>query len=92
MLNQCSLVLESITLAQMVELVVKVLVDLTTGTVLDQKATKDSKAAHPNYLAIKTSEPHLRPRVWVLQTLAYEHQPYPSFYQNHGVSQFVEQR
>lgn len=34
-LNQCSLVLESVTLAQVVELVVKVLVDLAAGTVLD---------------------------------------------------------
>lgn len=35
MLDQCSLVLEGITLAQVVELVVKVLVDLAAGTVLD---------------------------------------------------------
>ena len=34
-LNQCSLVLECVTLAQMVEFVVKVLVNLACGTVLD---------------------------------------------------------
>jgi len=33
--NQCSLVLEGITLAQVVEFVVEVLVDLAAGTVLD---------------------------------------------------------
>jgi hypothetical protein len=52
MLNQRSLVLESVTLAQMVKLVVKVLVDLAAGTVLDQETTEDSKAAHPYNLAI----------------------------------------
>ena len=35
MLNQRSLVLEGVTLAEVVEFVVKVLVDLATGTVLD---------------------------------------------------------
>jgi hypothetical protein len=34
-LNQCSLVLEGVTLAQVVEFVVEVLVDLATSTVLD---------------------------------------------------------
>ena len=51
MLNQRSLVLESVTLAQVVKLVVKVLVDLTAGTVLDQQTTKDTEAAHPHNLA-----------------------------------------
>jgi hypothetical protein len=34
-LNQCSLVLEGVTLAEMVKFVVKVLVDLAAGTILD---------------------------------------------------------
>ena len=51
MLNQRSLVLEGVTLAQVVELVVKVLVDLTAGTVLDQQTTEDTEAAHPHNLA-----------------------------------------
>lgn len=51
MLNQCSLVLEGVTLAQVVELVVEVLVDLARGTVFDQEAAEDSEAAHPEHLA-----------------------------------------
>jgi hypothetical protein len=35
-----------------VELVVKVLVDLAAGTVLDQKAAEDTQAAHPDDLTI----------------------------------------
>jgi hypothetical protein len=34
-LNQCSLVLEGVTLAQVVEFVVEVLVDLAASTILD---------------------------------------------------------
>jgi hypothetical protein len=34
-LNECSLVLEGVTLAQVVEFVVEVLVDLAAGTVFD---------------------------------------------------------
>jgi hypothetical protein len=41
-LNQCSLVLEGVTLAEVVEFVVEVLVDLAAGTVLDQKTAQDS--------------------------------------------------
>jgi hypothetical protein len=51
-LNQCSLVLESVTLAQVVEFMVKVLVDLAAGTVLDQEATEDTETAHPDNLAV----------------------------------------
>ena len=47
-LNKRTLVLESVTLAQMVELVVEVLVDLAGGTVLDQQATEDTQTAHPH--------------------------------------------
>lgn len=35
-LDKCTLVLEGVTLAEMVEFVVEVLVDLACGTVLDQ--------------------------------------------------------
>lgn len=55
MLNQCSLVFEGVTLAQVVKLVVEVLVDLAAGTVLDEKTTEDSEAAHPNDLAVNSS-------------------------------------
>lgn len=51
-LNKGTLVLEGITLAQVVELVVKVLVDLASGTVLDEEATENTLAAHPEDLAV----------------------------------------
>ena len=57
MLNQCSLVLEGVTLAKVVELVVKVLVDFAAGTILDEKTTEDSETAHPDNLAVNSSEP-----------------------------------
>ncbi len=58
MLNKCSLVLEGVTLAQVVEFVIKVLVDLAAGTVLDEKTAENTKAAHPDNLAVETqSEP-----------------------------------
>lgn len=50
-LNQGTLVLEGVTLAAVVQLVVEVLVDLAAGTVLDQKTAEDSEAAHPEDLA-----------------------------------------
>lgn len=53
-LDQCTLVLEGVTLAQVVKFVVKVFVDLTAGTVLDQETSEDSKTAHPNNLAWHT--------------------------------------
>lgn len=53
MLNQSTLVLEGVTLAQVVELVVEVLVDLAGGTVLDQETAEDTHAAHPEDLAIR---------------------------------------
>lgn len=55
MLNKSTLVLECVTLAQVVELVVEVLVDLAAGTVLDQEASEDSQAAHPEDLGGHTS-------------------------------------
>ena len=53
MLNQSTLVLEGVTLAQVVELVVEVLVDLAGGTVADEQTTEDTHAAHPEDLAIE---------------------------------------
>lgn len=53
MLNEGTLVLEGVTLAQVVELVVKVLVDLAGGAVLDQQTTEDTEAAHPHNLAVR---------------------------------------
>ena len=53
-LNEGTLVLEGVTLAAVVQLVVEVLVDLSAGTVLDQKTAEDSEAAHPEDLARHT--------------------------------------
>lgn len=55
MLNEGTLVLEGVTLAAVVQLVVEVLVDLAAGTVLDEKTAEDSEAAHPENLAGHTS-------------------------------------
>jgi hypothetical protein len=41
-LDQRTLVLECVTLAQVVEFVVKMLVDFACGTILDKKAAEDS--------------------------------------------------
>lgn len=49
-LNQGALVLEGVTLGGVVQLVVKVLVDLAAGTVLDQEAAEDTLATHPEDL------------------------------------------
>jgi len=46
-LDEGTLVLEGVTLAQVVELVVEVLVDLAAGAILDQKATEDAETTHP---------------------------------------------
>jgi len=54
-LNQSSLVLEGVTLAQMVEFVIQVLVDLAAGTILDEKAAENTETAHPDNLARHTS-------------------------------------
>jgi hypothetical protein len=51
-LNQGALVLEGVTLGGVVQLVVKVLVDLATSTVLDQEATEDTLATHPEDLPV----------------------------------------
>lgn len=89
MLNQCALVLEGVTLAQVVKLVVKVLVNLAAGTVLDEKAAENAESAHPNDLAVVVvsvcsiafrSLESLIGVVW--HTLAYEHLRYPYAYRN----------
>jgi len=54
-LNQSTLVLEGVTLAQVVELVVEMVVDLASGTVADAQTTEDTHAAHPQDLAGHTS-------------------------------------
>ena len=53
MFNEGTLVLEGVTLAQVVQVVVEVLVDLASGAVLSEKATEDTLAAHPQNLAIR---------------------------------------
>jgi large subunit ribosomal protein L19e len=45
--NQTTLVLEGVTLGEVVQLVVEVLVDLAGGTVADEETTEDTHAAHP---------------------------------------------
>ena len=50
MFDQGTLVLESVTLAQVVELVVEVLVNLASSTVLHEQTTKDTQAAYPHNL------------------------------------------
>jgi hypothetical protein len=50
--NESTLVLEGVTLAEEVELVVEVLVDLSGGTVLDEETAEDTETAHPEDLAI----------------------------------------
>ena len=52
MFNESTLVLECVTLTQMVELVVEVLVDLPRRAIFDQKAAEDAEAAHPDDLAV----------------------------------------
>ena len=50
-LDEGALVLEGVTLAQVVQLVVQVLVDLALGAVADKEATEDTHAAHPQDVA-----------------------------------------
>jgi hypothetical protein len=45
-------VLEGVTLAQVVKLVVKVLVNLAAGTILHEEAAENAESAHPNNLAV----------------------------------------
>lgn len=52
-LDESALVLEGVTLGEVVELVVEVLVDLAAGTVLDEEAAEDTLTAHPEDLTVK---------------------------------------
>lgn len=58
-LNEGTLVLEGVTLGSVVQLVVKVLVDLAGGTVLDQQAAENSLTAHPKNLPKILCQPEL---------------------------------
>ena len=53
--NKSTLVLEGVTLGEVVQLVVEVLVDLAGSTVLDEKTAEDTETAHPEDLAIPAS-------------------------------------
>ncbi len=54
MLNESALVLEGVTLGQVVKLVVKVLVDLAGGAILDEQAAENAETAHPDDLGRHT--------------------------------------
>ena len=56
MFDQRTLVLECVSLAKMVELVVEMLVDLACGTVLDEEATEDTLTTHPEDLTVDHGE------------------------------------
>ena len=49
--DQSTLVLEGVTLAQLVEFVIEVLVDLASSAILDQKTSENTQASHPEDLA-----------------------------------------
>lgn len=72
MLNKGTLVLEGVALAQVVELVVEVFVDLAGGAVFHQQAAEDTQTTHPHNLTVagvspvpaishSTSHPRLSP-------------------------------
>ena len=93
-LNKRSLVLEGVTLGEVVELVVQVLVDLAASTVLHEQTTEDPLAAHPKNLPVfpcvsRQSNRHLSILVHILlgggeRTRAYGHRRYPCAYRSHG--------
>ena len=47
MFDQSTLVLEGVTLAELVKLVVKVFVDLAGGTIFDEQASENPQTSHP---------------------------------------------
>jgi len=53
-LNEGTLVLEGVTLGEVVQLVVKMLIDLASSSVLDQQTTKDTESSHPEDLGRHT--------------------------------------
>jgi len=95
-------VLECVTLTEVVEFVVEVLVNLAAGTILHKKTAEDPESSHPHDLAkilaisisLSISKSNIASccslLMWKWHTLAYEHQQYPSVYQNHDVYQSVE--
>ena len=50
--DQCTLVFEGVTLAQLVKLVVEVLVDLPSSTVFDKKTSENTQTSHPQDLTV----------------------------------------
>lgn len=50
MLDQSPLMLKSITLAQMIQLVIQVLIDLSSRTVLNEETAQNTKTTHPQNL------------------------------------------
>lgn len=52
MLNQCSLVLKSVALAEMIEFVVKVLINFAASTILYEEAAEDTEPPHPYNLSV----------------------------------------
>lgn len=63
MLNERPLVLEGVTLGEVVEFVVEVLVDLAAGAVLDEQAAEDPLAAHPQNLPVSVVSTLGRPPI-----------------------------
>lgn len=51
MFDQSTLVLEGVTLAQLVEFVVEVFVNLASSTILHKKTAENTQASHPENLA-----------------------------------------
>jgi len=101
-------VLEGVTLGQVVQLVVEVLVDLSGGTVLDEETAEDTETAHPENLAVILCQQHSMSLLTalcnaasflsravagsVLHTWAYGRPRYPSSYRNHGDGRDGERR
>jgi hypothetical protein len=87
--NEGTLVLEGVTLAELVELVVEVLVDLASGTVLDQETAEDTEASHPEDLTVHFINQNCSPPIsFPRLTQASEHPLFPFSYHSHGVCQF----
>ena len=61
MFDQSALVLEGVTLAQLVEFVVEVLVNLASSSVLDKKTSENTQASHPEDLAVNPYHQHTIP-------------------------------
>lgn len=66
-LNERALVLEGVTLGEVVELVVEVLVDLAAGAVLDEETAENPLAAHPQDLPVSCVSRHILAIVFDIQ-------------------------